>query len=246
MIDALLKKTGQNSSKKGFQIIAEEIGGLSENYLYSKIFLVIKRKKPDDIIRFHDTPIKNILRFLGFENFGAFIQYIENPVPKQLQQYTGNYYSYVRRSLDVGTVFRSPVRIYEQKGNVWAELRGARLTYTGEVKFREGCLFVPLISSSGKAFYHIYKVGNSVAPQVLQGTFSGVSNAFDPIAGRAVLVKTKNDFDKLENAELKIEDMMESSSIEERCLADYFREYSENNLAIKRTYTFDIRDLGCK
>lgn len=244
LLNELITFTGGSLSKKGLKIIQDRIGGLGEDYLYNKILLKIRNKGDDDFISYHDAPMEHIVRFLNYKDFEAFIDAVDNPIASQLKKCLGTYYSFVRRSMGDGTLFRSPVRIFEKESKVWMELKGKRLKYFGPVKLKRDCLFVPLESEEGKGFYHIYKIGTSEGPEVLQGMFSGVSNTFEPIAGRAVLLRMNNDFQTLKNDEQQIAKLKKSKSLDERRLAEYFEKHSENNLVLKRVYFFDNRDLG--
>lgn len=244
----LLERAQEDPDEKGFRKISEDVG-LTDDYLYKKIHLRIKDKAEEDVINPHTSKVSRMLKFLGFNELKEFIQAEKNPIPAQLIKCAGSYYSYVRRSFENGngTLFRSPVRILEKDRRMIMELKGKRLNYSGSISLRQGCLFIPLESKDGKSFYHVYKIGTSECPEILQGIFSGVSNVFEPIGGRAVLVRVSEEFKKLSNAELEISAMHRSEKLLERRLAEYFSGYSENNLAIKRAYAFDERDLGaCK
>lgn len=243
LLNELIKKTGQPVSKKGFQLIGEDIGKMSDNYLYNKIHRKIHKMKPNDHLGYHDEIMLKILKYAGYNDLIELKMKVDNPIDPQLLSCLGAYYSYVRRSMDIGTVFRSPVLIYEKEGRVWMQLRGARLKYEGHIKLKKGVLFIPLESNVEKGFYHVYQIGASRGPEVLQGTFSGVSNTFEPIAGRAVLIKVPEAYDKLRNAELEIKTLKKSKLLQERLLAKYFNKHSENNLILNRAYTFDVRDL---
>jgi hypothetical protein len=228
-----------SSSKKELSR-ADEAIGLGENYLYTNVRAKILVNKD---LRLHDRTMKLILDFLGYIDFQEFKNKVDNPITKQLLSCAGEYYSYVRRNMDEGTVFRSPLRLYVENGRMKVEFKGGRLKYEGVVRIENGCLFIPLESKSGKAFYHIYSIGATETPRVLQGVFSGISNQYDPIAGRAVLVRTEEQFASLRNAELAITTLKKSKALYEKSLATYFSDRSRNNLWLNRPYAFDERDL---
>ena len=246
IVDELIKKTNQDNSKKGSRIIGDLVG-LKENYLYT-MHLDSKDENEDTLLRYHDTQVQKILKFLGHPDLKEFIHHADNPIDQQLISCLGSYYSFVRRSTEGdGTLFRSPAIIFELDGKAWIELRGKRLKYSGEVTIKKGVLYAKLESEAEKAFYHVYKIGDSQRPTVLQGTFTGVSTNFEPIAGRAVLIKSEKEAETLSNAELKLDELKRSKSLDERRLAEYFDDFRKNNLVINRVYTFDHRDLGsCK
>jgi hypothetical protein len=120
---------------------------------------------------------------------------------------------------------------------------GPSWTYEGDLKIKHGCLFVLLVSPEYKSFYHIYKIGTRREPKVIQGIFSGVSTVFDPIGGRAVLLKVNQPFSALKNQAFKYEELIQSPMPENQRLAAYFKDYSKNNLSINKVVSFGIEDL---
>jgi len=243
MLEELCKKADQPNDLKGLQIIAEEIG-LKDLYLYKIQNRIEKKRNDQEELKFHGKLLDKIAKFLKFKNFRTFVDGLERGLESQLISCEGSYYSYVRRNAVVGVLFRSPVRIWTEVNNVRFELRGPSLVYQGTIQLRHGCLFIQMESKEGKAFYHVYKIGKRESPKVLQGTFSGVSTAFDPIGGRAILMRVDEPYNSLENAALKITDIKKSKSLNERRLADYFKDYANNNVSPNKSYSFDLSDLG--
>lgn len=193
-----------------------------------------------------EDQLNSVARFLGFDDFKGFLADLEDKKDPQLLSLIGNYYSYVRMNThdEDGLVLRSPVRIFKKKdGKIWLELKGASHTFSGEVKNRGGCLYILLEAKEGKAFHHVYKVGNRKSPKVLQGIFSGVTTAFDPIGGRVVLIWSETEYEALTTAKLEIETLKKSTITGESKLAAYFRDYLNNNLKPNRSASFGIEDL---
>jgi len=249
MLEALTAKAGESLDWKGLQVITiDKLKISNEDYLYKRIHLKLQNKRPNDSIKLHPKNLDTIAKYLEFDTFKKYIQTIEASNDPLLLACVGNYYSYVRgNSKKTSTVLRSPVRIWREKGKILLELKGPRQTFTGEVQLKHGCLFVLMEAKSGKAFYHIYRIGTREEPKVLQGVFSGVSTAFDPIGGRAVLIRTDAPYISMKNATIDIPALKKSKQLEERRLAEYFKEYINNNIAPEKSYTFGLDDLGdCK
>lgn len=243
MLNLLSKKTGHPLSPQGLYNIADDIK-ITRNYLYSKIYLEIQDKKKKKQLGLRDSILNDVAVFLGFVSYEKFVESLEQVKDLQLVSLVGTYYSYVRRIAPPPMVFRSPVRIWEEKdGKVMYELRGPSNVFKGEIKNRSGCLFVLMESEEGKAFQHVYKIGGRKVPLVLQGTFSGVSTAFDPIGGRTVLIKSDKSYDALTNQSMLIDDLKKSKQQDEQKLAVYFRDYENNNVSPNRAATFGLDDL---
>lgn len=240
VIDRLAEKTDCAPDFSGFRAMSEAIGLRNSNYLYMKVYLRI-RGLSDGTIGLNPFNLNEIARFLKFRSFRELELSLSNVTP-QAQSLVGTYYSYVRANLSKPTLLRSPVRVFESGGKIWFDLKGPNIQYKGEVGIRDGCLFVLMTSKAGKEFHHVYKVGTRQAPQVLQGVFSGVSTAFDPIGGRTVLVK-QDDGSKLKNEMIDIARLKVSKERNERILARYFWKYENNNVAPGKSATFWFEDL---
>ena len=240
----LSDKTKEPIDRAGLRNMALEIGGIGEDYLYKKIFYPIKNLEDNKELSLRDAQLNSIARFLGYKNIPALLATFESPVDHQTQSLVGNYYIYVIQNSTRGMILQSPAEIKQQNGKFILRLKGPSWTYEGELKIKHGCIFVLLTSPENKSFYHIYKIGTRRDPKVIQGIFSGVSTAFDPIGGRAVLLKRKEAFSTMQNEAFTIEEMRSSSSQEAKILASYFKDYSKNNLSINKVVSFAIDDLA--
>jgi hypothetical protein len=245
LLYALHKKTGLELSIKNLQTISEEIKGIGSDYLYWKIQYKIKGRKKNDVIGLRTTQLDHIARYLAYEDFQNFVAVHEVDDDPQLRSLIGSYYSYVRRnSEEEGYILRSPVKIEQRAdGKVEFQLKGPSYTFKGELYSKHGCVFVLMKADEGKVFHHVYKIGERQSPVVLQGVFSGVSTAFDPIGGRTVLVRTDEPYASLKNASLSVNTLRKSKLAVEKRLAIYFKDYANNNVAPKRSSTFGIGDL---
>jgi len=246
LLDLLSARTNQPLDFKGLAAISEQIKGISEKYLYENLYREKEKAKGTsrDVINLQSSKLDIIAKFLGYKNYRTFTEQVDSPISKILLELVGVYYSYVRRSDGEGVLFRSPVEIAEREGKIWLKLKGPRWDYTGIIELENGCLFVLLKSEGGKMIHHVYKIGTREKPIVLQGVFSGVSTAFDPIGGRAILIRSKEELTKLKNAELRIADLKKSKMIEDRKLAEFFATRENNSLTINRVVTFEVADLG--
>lgn len=243
MLLLLSEKTSEPLDRAGLRNMASEVGGIGEDYLYKKIYYEIRNLDEDRDLSLRDAQLNSIARFLGHKNVVTLLAAFDAPVDDQLASLVGSYYLYIRQNSNRGLVFQSPVEIRESESQFLLRLKGPSWTYEGEVRIRHGCLFVLLISPEDKSFYHIYKIGTRRSPQVIQGIFSGVSTAFDPIGGRAVLLKVDEPFAALKNHAFSIGELSDSPQPEKKNLAIYFKDYSTNNLSINKVVSFGPEDL---
>jgi len=239
----LSEKTREPLDRAGLRNMASEIGGISEDYLYKKIFYEIRDLDQEESLSLRDAQLNSVARYLGHRNMPALVTALDAPTDEQLQSLVGNYYIFVRQNSTRGLIFRSPVEITESEGKVILRLKGPSWTYEGDLKIKHGCLFVLLASPEYKSFYHIYKIGTRRDPRVIQGIFSGVSTAFDPIGGRAVLLKVNAPFSTLENQSFTRQALGDSPLPENHAIARYFNDYAQNNLSINKVVSFEIEDL---
>lgn len=191
----------------------------------------------------HPSWINVIAEFAGYKSYDDFISSTTEAY-RALQGYIGNWYSYVRCNSGSKEVLVSPVRIYEENGQVWMELKGPVRTFKGELKLKEDCLVCLLEGNESKVLHLVFKAGFAVKPNVLQGVFSGMSTGGDPIAGREVLVRQhEHNFSNLKNARLDIPRILMSSKLEERSIGEYFKDQSVSSVKTGRTSTFELTDL---
>jgi hypothetical protein len=243
MLSLLSEKTREPLDRAGLRNMASEIGGISEDYLYKKIFYEIRNLQDNQDLSLRDAQLNSVARFLGHKNILALLGTFEAPVDDQLKSLVGNYYMYIRQNSSRGLVYQSPAEIRESEAKFMLTLNGPSWTYEGDLMIRHGCLFVLLVSAEYKSFYHIYKIGTRRDPKVIQGIFSGVSTAFDPIGGRAVLVRVDEPFSDLKNQAFTLQELGSSSLPQGKTLAVYFREYTKNNLSINKVVSFGLEDL---
>lgn len=240
MFEMLHHKTQILLEHQGFDDLANELGdGMSQKFLYEKFNDAHKREE----VTFRASKLQVILTYLGFRNLKQLELAIKHPISKILLSCEGVWCSYVRQHSDNGIIFQSPVEISRDGGKMIFTLRGPSATYKGEVVYRNGCLITTFDNANGKQFHHVYKIGNRANPKVLQGTYSGMSTANDPIGGRAVLSRADRAFAAIENQEMRIGDLLESTDEKLQSLGLYFQEYTKNNLTLNKVVTFGWGDL---
>jgi hypothetical protein len=240
LIERAADEARTDLSWKGFKEMAFAIAEktkakLDAAYLKYTLYEGKSKSKPNK------TKLDVIAQYVGYKNYRAFCESLDaDPI---LQSMVGQYYCYVRMNKEQGKILRSPVEISAKDGQIHYHLKGGRLSYSGEITKREGCLFVLMKSPEGKSFYHVYRIGARPFPEVLQGIFSGVSTDFEPIGGRAILWRSNKPFDSMKTGKLDITVMQKSKQKNEKLLATYFQRKDSNNLSIKSVYTFGPEDL---
>jgi hypothetical protein len=242
LIQRALDKSGESPTPKGFQKIADEIDDVrvSKRYLYDRLHIRIKDFDHNDAVSLREASLDTIAKYLGFTSYKIFLQSLKEKRDPQLDSCVGSYYSYIRMNAKETVLLQSPVQISYKNGKYMFEQKGARNTFIGEIRSEKGCLFILLESKEGKSFYHTYKIGIVSSPKVMQGIFSGVSSSFDPIGGRAVLMRVQSQFNTLTTAELSTPKGKDDKL---KTLFEYFNNSEHNNLSVAPAYTFSLQDL---
>lgn len=247
MLQDLSKQTAEPLDHAGFGFMSEIINEsagidfISQKYLYESLFKKVEKLQDceDASLRLSLCKLDGIARYLGYGNFTALEKEYLQPTHPGLRACLGSWTCYVRRSTPKPVILVSPVSITESGQEVSLTLSGPSREYSGNIFHKQGCLFANFSSEDGKFFQHIYKLGSCLEPRVLQGVFAGVSSAFDPIAGRVVLVRNTSG-QPLGNDQFVLDDKTEGLPPQVRT---YFMEYCNNNLKINPTITFDYDDL---
>jgi hypothetical protein len=249
---ALSKHTKQSLDSYGFQRMSEMFQEktnvkIDGRYLNESLHAKVRdaKKKSIEEQNFQIFKLDQLAQFLDYKNFQEFIYDLEAQLHPVLNACVGVYNCYLRRNTENGVILASPVRIFKSSDrNILFELRGPDQIYSGTVDFKSNCLFILMKAANGKEFHHVYRIGQKQQPKVLQGIFSGVSTAFEPIGGRVLLILTDNSYDTLENRSMKIAELQQSPNLSDRRIAEYFSAYTDNNLSLLKSMTFGIDDLG--
>ena len=214
---------------------------LFDKYLYRKLQLPCDRN--EEIIKASAATLNAVAQALGFESFSHFVRITDAENDPALRNSVGEWYSYVRCNSGQPYVLRAPVKIYEERKEIYMELKGPVRTFKGQVRMRGECLHCLLESDRVKKIYLLLKTGFSVKPTVLQGIFSGVSTAGDPIAGREVLVRADAPYDELTPLRIAIDELLASGNKEREIIGNYFLEKNDNILKAGASSTFGWDDL---
>lgn len=246
LFERLAAKTGDSLDHNGFMNMEHKLGiqsGISHRFLYKKYRSLTESS--GDSATIQNGKLDPILQFLGYSKYSDFQEELYNPIPEILKSCEGKWVCYVRQNSEKGNVYQSPVKIYAESQSMVFHLQGPHQVYIGNIQMSSGTLFTLFKSDRGKQFHHVYKIGRRVRPHVLQGVFSGVSTAGDPIGGRTVLVRLESETVGINNVKLELDELLSSSNTEMVAIGNYFREYSSNNLKINPVVSFDLDDLDC-
>ncbi|TRX59136.1 hypothetical protein FNH22_11475 [Fulvivirga sp. M361] len=242
MLVELCKKLKVDLDKGGFMTMSSKITGVSHRYFRDNMHgkMVAAKKRGDAFINLSLEKLNEISRYLGYDSFVAFQDSFKlNPY---LAYFEGSYYSFIRKNSRSKEVIQSPVKIEKKGPGMRLTLKGEDREFEGDIELKEGCITC-LIKSVDESFYHVYKVGKTVKPKVIQGIFSGVSSALDPIGGRCVLVRQESDFETLANSKIVLNKVPVAENSYHQPLWRYFKKNQENNLKIKTPVGFDLDDL---
>jgi hypothetical protein len=218
-----------------------------EEYLYKRVFLQLKKLKGDSTeIRLNAKCIEHVAKYLSYNNYDQFKKMQGQPIHPAMITCVGSWYSYVRCNSGEEYVLIAPVRIYEEGREIVMQLNGRDRTFTGKLKYEGNCIYCLLESKQDKNLHLVFNVGLTKKANVLQGIFSGISTAGDPIAGREVLVRQEGKLSLLKNARRSISELVESKREEEVLVGKYFRKAEQNILKGGKPSTFELDDLNDK
>jgi hypothetical protein len=214
----------------------------SDEYLYRKLYL--PAQKPNrQTVSANVAIINAIAQSIGYDSFNHFTRVVDSDDNPVLKNCKGQWYSYVRCNSGQPYILRAPVLIYSEKKIMRMKLQGGVRTFIGNVVADGTCIYCMLKSSEVKNIHMVLKTGLSTRPNVIQGVFSGLSTAGDPIAGREVLVRQEKKFEELSHKRIAIAEMLKSGEHEDRVLARYFDRKESNILKAGTSSTFELGDL---
>jgi len=214
---------------------------LSEN-LYAKSKKAIEDQ--EELIGVRISYVNTLCRYVGFDTFDEFVKHEENPGNPRLDACLGDWTSYVRANSGGPDILVAPVRLYREDIQYKMKLWGLSRNFEGMVSLVGNSLVTTLYSEQGKILNLIFHLGLSVSPELLQGVFSGMSSAGDPIAGREILVKTPEGF--AEPKKSWVVNFADRASAEQQLdsrILDYFDNYSGNCIKTGRSSSFTLEDL---
>lgn len=234
------------SFKEIYSKMEEELKALpfKEDYLYKRVYFEVRKmKKATDEVRLNANYIEHIAKYLDYSNYDQFKKMQHQTFYADLEKCLGGWYSYVRCNSGQEYVLISPVRIFKEGREIFLFLKGKERAFTGRLKLEGNCIYCLLESKQDKNLHLVFKYGFASTPNVLQGVFSGMSTAGDPIAGREVLIRQKVKYNVLENHRRSIDEMINSRLEEENIIGMYFKDPLQNILKGGSASTFDLSDL---
>jgi hypothetical protein len=254
LLERVAKKAGRPLTSTQLTKIQDEMKKVcgepffGDKYLYKYLFLPARKMERNGggILTLSDEYIEIIARYAEFEDYSKFLEKKDQKLPDELLSCVGVWYSYVRCNSGDMDVLASPVSIYQKANEIVVEMQGSSRSFKGEIRMERDCLYCSLKSGKGKNIHFVLKIGVALIPKVLQGVFSGVSSAGDPIAGREVLVRQELDFDKLKHKRLKISTLINSNNEEEKLIGEYFSDKQQNILKAGTASTYELNDLKKK
>lgn len=165
---------------------------------------------------------------LGYKSFAQFESRWSNPPEPLFQACVGLWWSHVLGNVG-NTIYKAPVQIFhDEEEGMCIRLRGKENDFRGNITLRAGSLFCELDSGREKKLYIILKgeIGNR--PDVLQGTFAGISSTGDPIAGRELFTRSSDE----KFALMKWQAIDADSEILGPRIRSYFSNTAENRIKI--------------
>lgn len=247
LLELATESISEQTDGVGFKKLGEKIGTrkgkeITQKYLRENLWYQILRAEKAQIKnkRFSTPHLDAIARFLKYEDFSAFVLATTRPGEDELKKFIGTWCSYVCANTGE-QVFVAPVRfLADENGKVKMELIGEHHHFSGYPLQQGSCLFCTLHSEGDKILNLIFKSGNSPAPKLLQGVFTGISSAGDPIAGRELLVK--ENLRDWKDMKWHKEKLQASDKLDPRIIK-YFSNPLHNCLKINKAALFDWEDL---
>lgn len=247
---AVAEKTKTNLDYASFRQMydvlekSENKPGFRESYLYKSLYCKLKEAEAQRHadVALNTNYVHYLAAFLGYTSFDQFLKMKNRPREQQLETCRGTWYSYVRIHTGGEFVLRSPVEIYSSGNQMMIRMKGAERMFTGELHWENNCIYSVLESNSGKKLQLVFRTGIN-HPKLLQGVFSGVSSAGIPIAGREILVRTTEPFDRLSNKKMPLRELQHATDELQQLIGYYFRDKNETILRAGISGTFDVDDL---
>lgn len=249
LIKQLATTTGQSLDFSGFGIMGDKIEAntghrVPQRYLYERTWRHTKAilEAGESQVNLSLNKLDAIAQFLEFENFADFTQRPGHSTPGELSVCLGNWYSFVRCNSGKNHLLISPVKFVIEEQVVKMMLRGPDRNFTGSVSLKAGCICCTL-SSPDKYLSMYFKIGHAKSPEVLQGTFAGISSAGEPIAGREVLIRSAiSEWNQMKNWRIPLGQHTSDFPLAPEII-QYFHQFEGNYLKIRRPGSFKLEDL---
>lgn len=242
LFQALSQKTGAALDWAGFQIMSDVLDDsvqmVSRRYLndtYKDILSMIDRGISDS--RHRVIHLNVIAQYLGYDHFDDFSRSCESELDPIVASVCGNWWSYVKSS-DGSSILKAPVKIYRDSvsGALKMNLEGKERQFRGTIEEKGNCLTGFLDSGTGKRIGLVFKLGESLHIDLLQGVFCGVSTTGHPIAGREILIREKS------GVEMKWEKLKTNDQGLHPSVQSYFKRF-DDNICVNNIKGFGEDDL---
>lgn len=246
LLQEVSRKSGYSLDGKGFmQMESLFSNGITQRYLKEQLYEKAMREDDPSPFRPRINNLDTIAKYLNYADFNAFERAQTPAAPalsRQAESLVGNYWSIVRCNSGQPDLLISSVSIKIDNNQLVASLQSPVRLFEGPVDFLGDNVFITLDTAPHKRLHVVLKIGNAIAPKVIQGVFSGINSGGMPIAGRELFVR--QDFKEAEGiAAGRVPLASFASHPVLHPLATYFAEFSHNNLRIKPSSRFDWTDL---
>ena len=249
LLDKVADATGEKAVHSRLQSVYDKITQklqknlpFTETYLSNTLYYKVHNTDGNKEIRLSDENIEALVSFLGYDNFDQFIRSQSETIHPLLEHCKGEWYSYVRCNSGEPYLLRAPVTIFARHNSMYMNLKGKVRNFEGRVNFEGNCIYCHLLSGEDKNIHLVFRSSLSPNPWVLQGVFSGISSAGDPICGREILIKTNKTYEEMTNERIAIKEFKKGGR-DEMIIAKYFFLKDENIMKAGKSSTFGIGDL---
>jgi hypothetical protein len=248
LIEKLAHKVGQSLDMAGYKAMSDFLErelkttcSIDHRYLHDVYTRVSKKDQLHNMAdRTSRVNLDKIAKAIGYEDYQGFINEADKPLDKFVKAVLGNWWS-IARANKGAYLLKAPVKIYQSKNKEpRIELQGEHHLFKGVLHHRSGNIFCELDSDESKKLFIVLKVGNSINPQLIQGVFTGVSTAGDPVAGRELFYRAEEGIDF---KEMKWEKVPLEKTLQDERINQYFNTYEGNCLKINEASTFTLTDL---
>jgi len=231
----------------------EEAPEIKQSYLYN-MYSKVSKAVEGTMLKVGEAYLDKIARSMGERSFATWrvkhCSHInlspsahESPISlnRKLLACQGNWISYARSNMNNGRVLCAPVKVFQKGAKMWIELQGETRLYQGEMRLKEGNLFMYLDGEGDKELSIILRIGSRLTPKVMKGVFCAISAGGDPISGREVWVKVEDALPKWKA--LSLESCKENPELLHPKLIKYFANYHENMIKVGKSTNCDWDDF---
>lgn len=246
IIEALAQACGESLDMHGYHAMSDYILDKTEiivthRYLYDTYKRTsIEIEEGKNTTRTYLDKMDLIAITLGYGDFSSYIKTFTTIDPI-LESCIGNWWSLVRANSG-SYILKAPIRIFKSDDglSITVEMKGGRQLFTGTAVLKMNNMFCALEGEKDKKLFVVMKLGGEGTPEMIQGTFAGISSAGDPIAGREIFLRENQlSFDEMAWQRLSIEI---KNGLDKRINA-YYKMYEMNCIKITNVSSFSLSDI---